>query len=109
MQKYPYKCVIALDTSVLAADADVFFGRLKQMVEAGGGTVQELYRAGPRRLAFKVKGKTEGNFFELPYDASPAVVRELEAYLRLQETVLRYMTTREAKSAAAPAGSETAS
>lgn len=99
MPKYPYKCVIAIDTSVLAADADAFFGKLKQLVEAGGGTVQELYKAGSRRLAFKVKGKTEGNFFELPFDAEPAVVRELEAYLRLQETVLRFMTTREVQSA----------
>jgi len=100
MSKYPYKCVIALDTSVLAADAEVFFGRLKSLVESGGGTVQELYKAGSRRLAFKVKGKTEGNFFEMPFDAEPVVVRELEAFLRLQESVLRFMTTREAQSAA---------
>jgi len=103
MSIYPYKCVIALDTSVLAAEADVFFGKLKLLVENGGGKVQEIYKAGSRRLAFKVKGKTEGNFCELPFDAEPAVVRELEAYLRLQEFVLRFMTTREAKSAAASA------
>ena len=108
MSIYPYKCVIALDTSVLAADAEVFFGRLKQLVEAGGGSVQELYKAGSRRLAFKVKGKTEGNFFEMPFDAEPVVVRELEAFLRLQDFVLRFMTTREAQSAAAPAPSASA-
>ena len=100
MSIYPYKCVIAIDTSVLAADAEVFFGRLKSLVESGGGTVQELYKAGSRRLAFKVKGKTEGNFFELPFDAEPVVVRELEAFLRMQDSVLRFMTTREAQSAA---------
>jgi len=100
--------MIALDTSVLATDADAFFGRLKQMVETGGGSVQEIYRAGSRRLAFKVKGRTEGNFFEMPFDAEATVVRELDAFLRMQETVLRFMTTRAVQSAA-PAAATPAS
>jgi len=109
MNTYPYKCMIALETSVLATDADAFFVRLKTMVEAGGGSVQELYKAGSRRLAFKVKGKTEGNFFEMPFDATPVVVRELEAFLRMQDMVLRFMTTRAAVSAAASAASPASS
>ena len=108
MNTYPYKCMIALDTSVLATDAEAFFARPKTMVEAGGGSVQELYKAGSRRLAFKVKGKTEGNFFEMPFDSTPAVVRELEAFLRMQDTVLRFMTTRAAVSAAAAAATPAA-
>jgi len=44
----------------------------------------------------------------MPFDAEPVVVRELEAFLRLQDFVLRFMTTREAQSAAAPAPSASA-
>jgi small subunit ribosomal protein S6 len=94
MNKYPYKCVIALDTGVVSSDADVLSGRIKQIVEAEKGSMSDIEKAGTRRLAFRVKGRADANHMIIHFDSTPTALREVETWLRLQPGVLRVMTTR---------------
>ncbi len=94
MNKYPYKCVIALDIGVLSSDADVITGKMKQMIEAAGGSLSDVEKAGQRRLAFRVKGRADANHLIVHFDCAPATLKETEKWLRLQNGVIRVMTTR---------------
>jgi len=94
MKKYPYKSVIALDMGIMAADADVLAGKVRQIVEAAGGTVANVDKIGSHRLAFRVKGRNDANHMIVNFDSPAKAVAEAEAWLRLQPGVLRVMTTR---------------
>jgi small subunit ribosomal protein S6 len=89
-----YEVMIAFDTSVQVGDADILIEKLKGIVTAGKGTVRAADKIGYRKLAFKVKGRTECNMALLTCEMPSEVVPQLEQVLKLHEGVLRYMTTR---------------
>ncbi|MBI3456752.1 MAG: 30S ribosomal protein S6 [Candidatus Rokubacteria bacterium] len=68
--------------------------RLQESCVALGGEVVSTEHWGKRRLAFEIRKQREGSYVLLQVKAEPAVVREYERQLRLNESVLRFMTTR---------------
>lgn len=94
MNKYPYKSVIALDIGVTGAEADVMTGKIKTLVEASGGKILSVEKISSSRLAFRVKGRIDANHLVVQFDSTPEALTEAEAWLRLQNGVLRVMTTR---------------
>ena len=68
--------------------------KLKALVTSAQGEVKDLEKQGVRKLAFRVRGKMDAQFFALRYEAPSAVVKQIEEVLRMNETVVRYMTMR---------------
>lgn len=69
--------------------------QLKQVIAAGGGAVNKEERWGVRKLAYKVKKQTEGNYILLEFTADqPGTVKEIERRLRVSEIVLKFLTVR---------------
>jgi len=85
------------------------------LTEKGARDLRED-RRGMRKLAYNIKGKdgewrTQADYTFLLYTAPPECISEVEAELRLDEDVLRYMTIRHDKelpAIAAPEESEDA-
>ena len=94
MEKRVYEILIAIDPAIPSADVDALMGRLNQQIVDSGGTVRNLEKHGLRKLAYRVRGKGEANFFQFVCDAPPAMVNQVKQILRLHEGVLRSMTTR---------------
>jgi len=94
MAKRIYEVMIAFDTAVQVADADILIEKIKGIVTAGQGEVRAADKIGYRKLAFKVKGRTDCNMAILTCDMPSEVVPQVEQVLKLNEGVLRYMTTR---------------
>ncbi len=66
--------------------------RFEGIITAGGGDVIEADEWGSRELAYRIKGEHRGYYVRLDYAASSAVMNEVERNLKLQDSVLRYLS-----------------
>ena len=94
MAKRCYEVLIALDPPIAVADADALVVKLKGIVHEIGGEIKAAEKLGLRRLAFRVKGRSEAQFMLLSCEMNTPAVKAIEGVLRLHEGVIRYMTTR---------------
>jgi small subunit ribosomal protein S6 len=94
MTKRSYEIMVAFDPAVAAVDVDQVLAKLKQIIVDAGGEVKSADKHGVRKLAFKLRGKADALFCLIVCDAPVVVVKQVSDALRLNEGVLRYMTTR---------------
>jgi small subunit ribosomal protein S6 len=77
---------------------------VQKIVEGANGTVVRADEWGMRDLAHLIKKQRRGYYLRLEYDAPGATVKELERNLRINENVLRFLSTvRKAPAVAPPA------
>jgi small subunit ribosomal protein S6 len=105
-----YDVLIIIDPRLTEEEVAQFTGRLQESFAALGGEVASIENWGKRRLSFEIRKQREGTYVLLQVKAEPAVVREFERQLRLNESALRYMTTRveEKRRRATPGASDEA-
>ena len=65
---------------------------LAQVVSDSGGALTIRDRMGRRRLAYPILKHEDGVYTRFIYDAEPAVPKELDRRLRINDKVLRHMT-----------------
>jgi small subunit ribosomal protein S6 len=68
--------------------------RLQEALVTLGGEVMTSEDWGRRRLVFELRKQREGHYLLLQVRAVPAVMREYERQLKLNESVLRFLMTR---------------
>jgi len=66
---------------------------MQKIVEGASGTVIRADEWGMRDLAHLIKKQRRGYYILLEYDAPGATVKELERNLRINENVLRFLST----------------
>ena len=66
---------------------------MQKIVEGANGTVVRADEWGMRDLAHLIKKQRRGYYVRLEYDAPGAAVKELERNLRINESVLRFLST----------------
>jgi small subunit ribosomal protein S6 len=74
-----------LEERTVAPSLDQFLNVIRQ----GGGNVEKVDVWGRRRLSFEIDKKAEGIYAVVDLQAEPAVVKELDRQLNLNESVLR--------------------
>jgi small subunit ribosomal protein S6 len=89
-----YDVLVIADSRLTDEEVAQLLARLQESVTALGGEVVSTENWGKRRLSFELKKQREGSYLLLQINAEPAVVREFERQLKLNESVLRFMTTR---------------
>jgi small subunit ribosomal protein S6 len=67
---------------------------VRRRVETTGGEIVAGYPWGPgrRRMAFPIRDFGDGYYYTIDFQLDPARVRELENALRLNDTLLRFLT-----------------
>jgi small subunit ribosomal protein S6 len=87
MRRYELMVILdpELEERTVAPSLDTFLNVVRQ----GGGTVENVDIWGRRRLAYEIAKKTEGIYAVVDLTADPAVVKELDRQLNLNESVLR--------------------
>ena len=68
--------------------------KLQQNLKALGGEVGKAESWGKRRLAYEIRKQREGTYAVIECSATPAVIKEFERQLGLNEQVLRFLSTR---------------
>jgi small subunit ribosomal protein S6 len=66
--------------------------RFEGIATSGQGEIIETEEWGFRELAYHIKGERRGYYVRLDYGADAAVMNEIERNLKLQDTVLRYLS-----------------
>lgn len=65
-----------------------------KLVETEGGNVVKVEDMGRRRLAYKIKKNTEGRYVLFEIEGSGKEIAELERRMRVNDTIIRYITVR---------------
>lgn len=68
--------------------------QVKGVITTGGGTVDKEERWGVRRLAYRVEKRNEGYYVLIQFTAAPSTVKEVERRLRVNDSVLKFITVR---------------
>jgi small subunit ribosomal protein S6 len=68
--------------------------KYQSLVTERGGQIDELQEIGKRRLAYEIKKYREGYYVLMRYTADTDMTKELERVMRIEDSVLRYLTVR---------------
>lgn len=90
----PYEILVILDPRATDEDAAALLAQLGEQVAALGAEVIRTDNWGRRRLAYEIRKQREGIYAVFEVRAEPAAVKEFERQLRLNENVLRFLSTR---------------
>ena len=67
---------------------------MSKSVTATGGTIDKVEKWGKRKLAYRVERYREGSYVLMQFSAEPATVKEFERRLRVQDSVIKFLTVR---------------
>lgn len=115
-----YETIIVIDSLLKQEEIEGIIGKYERFISANGGTIESVDRWGKKRLAYEIKKRQYGFYVLIRFEAPPAMIKQLDREYRLNEYLLRTMTTllgkkalaalakqSKAAPAAAPAASET--
>ena len=68
--------------------------RCRKNVTNAGGTIDKVDKWGKRRLAYRVEKHREGSYVLMQFTAEPATVKEFERRMRVQDSVIKFLTVR---------------
>ena len=89
-----YETVFVLDAQLEDSARDKRIQGVLDFLSQHAERMIKTDRWGNRRLAYEIKRKQQGHYVLVQYEASGAIVPELERMFRLDEAVLRYLTMR---------------
>ena len=98
-----YELMIILDPDLEERTVAPSLDQFLNVVRTGGGSVEKVDIWGRRRLSFEIQKKTEGIYAVVDLDAEPAVMKELDRQLNLNESILRTKVMRPELRASKPA------
>ena len=84
-----YELMVILDPDLEEKTITPSLETFLNVVRTGGGTVDKVDIWGRRRLSFEINKKVEGIYAVVDLQAEPAVMKELDRQLNLNESVLR--------------------
>lgn len=89
-----YEILLLLDPELPEERQTEVVGRLRTLIEQGGGTFERHDAWGRRRLAYPIDKKEEGVYHLLSFTAAPETLDELSRVLKIDDDVMRHMATR---------------
>ena len=84
-----YEMMIILDPELEERTVAPSLDKFLDVVRKGGGSVDKVDIWGKRRLAYDIAKKSEGIYAVVDMTAEPAVAKELDRQLNLNESILR--------------------
>ena len=89
-----YECVLIARNEVTQQQVEGIVDAIATQFEAEGDSVKKREYWGLRSLAYRIKKNRKGHYMLLGLEAKPAVMKEMERQLSLNEDVLRFLTIR---------------
>ena len=87
-----YETVVLVDANREDAAIEATVQKFQDIIAAGGEIVR-VDRWGKRRIAYEIQGRSHADYTVFYYHANKnTLVAELERFLRLDESVLRFLT-----------------
>ena len=90
----PYEAVFIMDPDLGDERIGAITAKYRGIVETGGGQLEKLDVWERRRLAYEVKGRTEGIYAVMQFRAKPPVEAELRRIFQISEDQIRFLIIR---------------
>lgn len=90
-----YEAIYIIDAGLPEDQAGGIVTKYNEVIERGGGTIDDIDRGEPRRLAYQVKKRREGAYVVVNFRAPVAAKDELDRIFRISDDVLRYMVLKQ--------------
>ena len=91
----PYEILVIVDPRPTDEEVLALLTQLgEQITSLGAEAIKPVENWGKRRLAYDIRKQREGTYAVFEVSAEPAMVKEFERQLRLNESVLRFLSTR---------------
>ncbi|OEV08876.1 SSU ribosomal protein S6P [Streptomyces sp. Amel2xB2] len=91
-----YEVMVILDPDLEERAISPLIENFLSVVRDGKGKVEKIDTWGRRRLSYEINKKPEGIYSVIDVQAEPAVVKELDRQMNLNESVLRTKVLRPA-------------
>jgi len=89
-----YESVFIARQDISPVQVDGLTENFEKVIGELGGSVPKKESWGLRTLAYKIKKNRKGYYVFLNIDAPPAAITEMERQMRINEDVIRFLTTR---------------
>jgi small subunit ribosomal protein S6 len=89
-----YEILVIVDPRPTDEEVAALLTQLGEQITSLGAEVVKMENWGKRRLAYDIRKQREGTYAVFEVSAEPAMVKEFERQLRLNENVLRFLSTR---------------
>lgn len=89
-----YESVFIARQDISPAQVDGLTETLEKVITGLGGSVPKKESWGLRNLTYKIKKNRKGYYVLLNIDGPPAAITEMERQMRINEDVIRFLTTR---------------
>lgn len=89
-----YEILLLLDPELSDEKQTEIVGRVKTLVEQGGGTFERHDPWGRRKLAYQIDKKDDGAYHLLSFSATAETLDEIGRVLKIDDDVMRHMATR---------------
>ena len=89
-----YENLFIVKPDATEEEIDHLVDQMSKNVTATGGTIDKVDKWGKRRLAYRIEKHREGSYVLMQFTAEPATVREFERRLRVQDSVIKFLTVR---------------
>ena len=93
-QLRPYEILVIVDPRPTDEEVAALLEQLGEQFKTLGAEIKKVDNWGKRRLAYDIKKQREGTYAVFEVSAEPSAVKEFERQLRLNESVLRFLSTR---------------
>ena len=90
----PYEILVIVDPRPTDEEVAELLTQLGEQIKGLGAEVIKTENWGKRRLAYDIRKQREGTYAVFEVSAEPSMVKEFERQLRLNENVLRFLSTR---------------
>jgi small subunit ribosomal protein S6 len=91
----PYELVIIFNPGLEGEEAyNAQIERVTSIIADNGGEVEKADKWGRRRLAYEIKGLTEGYYVVIRFNAPNSAGAEVERVLKITDTVVRHLLVR---------------
>ena len=90
----PYEAVYIMDPDLGDERIGAITAKYRAIIETGGGTLEKIDVWERRRLAYEIKGRTEGIYVVMQFRSKPDVEAELRRIFQISEDQIRYLIIR---------------
>ena len=89
----PYEILVILNAALTDEESAALLTQLGETVKGLGAEITKVENWGKRRLAYDINKQREGTYAVLEVSAEPSMIKEFERQLKLNESVLRFLST----------------
>ncbi|HEX78731.1 MAG TPA: 30S ribosomal protein S6 [Dehalococcoidia bacterium] len=86
-----FEMVLIIDPEAEGEKFNTILDNVNKLISGLGGEVSGVEQWGKRKLAYPIKGLTEGNYVLTRLKMEPSMNKELEVKLKISEDVIRHL------------------